>query len=200
MYRSLFFCHFSCRYRPPPSRERSQHRSCWSRRKGVRGHFLYLLLIIDFANVVLFLKQNIITPLHSASYKGNAKIARLLLDNGANMENYLKIVSCNCNGMLGRRDCQSCALLLLSLPRFVTSLLCFHRICCNNATLYVQIDKTLENIPGIRIVVQLVSIFFSAAKWRRRRVCVWLSCELSGGDNILYHLPTDMARICGAYF
>ena len=45
----------------------------------------------------------------------------------------------------------------------------------------------------------LVSLLTTAAKWRRRRVSVWLSSALSGGDNILYRLPTDVARICGSY-
>ena len=45
----------------------------------------------------------------------------------------------------------------------------------------------------------MISLFTTAAKWRRRRVCVWLSSELSGGDNILYRLPTDVARMCGSY-
>ena len=37
------------------------------------------------------------------------------------------------------------------------------------------------------------------AKWRRRGVCLWLSSELSGEGTILYHLPPDVARICGSY-
>ena len=47
--------------------------------------------------------------------------------------------------------------------------------------------------------VIMTSLLNTAAKWRRRRVCVWLSSALSGGDNILYHLPTDVVRICGSY-
>ena len=47
--------------------------------------------------------------------------------------------------------------------------------------------------------VLMISLLTTAAKWRRRHVCVWLSSQLSGGDNILYHLPTDVARICGSY-
>ena len=43
------------------------------------------------------------------------------------------------------------------------------------------------------------SLLTTAAKWRRRRVCVWLTSTISGGDNILYRLPTDVARICGLY-
>ena len=45
----------------------------------------------------------------------------------------------------------------------------------------------------------MISLLNVAAKWRRRRVSVWLSSALSGGDNILYYLPTDVARICGSY-
>ncbi len=45
----------------------------------------------------------------------------------------------------------------------------------------------------------MVSLITRAAKWRRRVVCVWLSSELSGGGTILYHLPTDVASICGSY-
>ena len=45
----------------------------------------------------------------------------------------------------------------------------------------------------------LKSLLTTAAKWRRRRVSAWLSSELSGGDNILSRLPSDVARICGSY-
>ena len=45
----------------------------------------------------------------------------------------------------------------------------------------------------------MIYLLTTAAKWRRRRVCVWLSSELSGGDNILYHLPIDVVRICGSH-
>ena len=49
-------------------------------------------------------------------------------------------------------------------------------------------------------VVSLLEYYMTkSAKWRRRRVCVWLSSELSGGDNIIFRLPTDVARICGSY-
>ena len=47
--------------------------------------------------------------------------------------------------------------------------------------------------------VLITSFLNTAAIWRRRRICVWLSSALSGGDNILYHLPTDVVRICGSY-
>ena len=46
--------------------------------------------------------------------------------------------------------------------------------------------------------VLMISLLTTAAKWRRRRVCIWLASELSGGDNILYYLPTDVVRICGS--
>ena len=45
----------------------------------------------------------------------------------------------------------------------------------------------------------LKCVVAAVAKWRRRRVCVWLSSALSGGDNILCRLPTDVAKICASF-
>ena len=69
---------------------------------------------------------------------------------------------------------------------------------------FVQHGRTplmLAEIHQNRNVSALMtSLLTTAAKWCRRRVCVWLSSSaLSGGDNILYYLPTDVARICGSY-
>ncbi len=46
---------------------------------------------------------------------------------------------------------------------------------------------------------EVILVLNSASAWRRRLVSVWLSSKLSGGDNILYHLPSDIAQICGSY-
>ena len=45
----------------------------------------------------------------------------------------------------------------------------------------------------------LLSILSAAALWRRRRVSVWLSSVHSSKRNILYNLPSDVARICALY-
>jgi hypothetical protein len=47
--------------------------------------------------------------------------------------------------------------------------------------------------------VELVALMTATGKWRRRRSCLWLSSELSGGNNLIYHLPSDVVRMCGAY-
>ena len=56
-----------------------------------------------------------------------------------------------------------------------------------------------SNQGHVEVVCLLEYYMTRSAKWRRRRVCVWLSSELSGGDNILFRFPADVARICGSY-
>ena len=67
------------------------------------------------------------------------------------------------------------------------------------AIVLLQLEKTPRDIAedGYNYD-EVISILNSASAWRRRLVCVWLSSKLSGGDNILYHLPSDVAKICGS--
>ena len=56
-----------------------------------------------------------------------------------------------------------------------------------------------KEIEDKNVAAELTFILTSTANWRRRRVCVWLSSALSGENNILYHMPSDVARICSSY-
>ena len=68
-------------------------------------------------------------------------------------------------------------------------------VCKDGCTLFDRVSE------GVHFeVIRLLEYYMTrSAKWRRRRVCVWLSSQFSGGDNILFVLPTDVARICGSY-
>ncbi len=112
-----------------------------------------------------------------ASTQGHVDVVRLLLEKGANAE---------------AQDGVSC----------VETLMLMNNVACivqNGWTPLMNAEQYCNGYEFEPVSALMVSLFSSAPKWRRRRVCVWLSSALSGGDNILYHLPTDVARICGSY-
>lgn len=51
----------------------------------------------------------------------------------------------------------------------------------------------------LEIVDLLESHKAKKANWERRRQCVWISSALSGGNNLLYALPTDVAKMVGSF-
>lgn len=64
--------------------------------------------------------------------------------------------------------------------------------------------RDAENLSALDVALDteyadMIELMSNAVRWHRRRVGIWLSSGLSGGDNILYHLPTDVAHMCILY-
>ena len=113
-----------------------------------------------------------------ASNKGYIDIVRLLLEKEANTEAQTNAVRC--------------------VETLICDLLLINNVACMFQHGFTPL-MIAEHYCDEDVSALMVSLLTTAAKWRRRRVCVWLSSALSGGDNILYHLPTDVTRICGSY-
>jgi hypothetical protein len=64
----------------------------------------------------------------------------------------------------------------------------------NGLTAIAMVPKHLLTMPN------LLEAFAAASRKRSRRICLWLSSDLSGKSrNILYFLPSDVVKICGSY-